>query len=149
MAFEPLVDRRHTKGAEQRTKVDWAHFIKELVDLHCPHVEKIRLVIDNLNTHTKASLYEAFAPPEEQRSADKLEVHYTPKHGSWLNMAECELRHLSRQCLRGRIAAKATLIKKVQAWTRERTERHTKAHWQFTTNDVRGKLHRLCPILSK
>jgi len=110
MAFEPLTGQRHTKVTAQRTKVDWAHFIKELVDQHYPHVEKIRLVMDNLNTHTKASLYEAFDPPEAKRIADTLEVHYTPKHGSWLNMAEIELSHLSRQCLRGRIATKATLI---------------------------------------
>jgi transposase len=148
MAFEPLVGQRHTKVTEQRTKVDWAYFIQELVDQHYPHVKKIRLVMDNLNTHTKASLYEAFAPPEAKRIADKLEIHYTPKHGSWLNMAEIELSHLSRQCLRGRIAAKATLIKKVQAWNVQRNERHAKAHWQFTTEDARVKLRRLYPIVS-
>jgi transposase len=149
MAFEPLAGQRYTKVTEQRTKVDWAHFIKELVDQHYPHVEKIRLVMDNLNTHTKASLYEAFDPPEAKRIADKLEIHYTPKHGSWLNMAEIELSHLSRQCLGGRIAARATLIKKVQAWNLERNERHAKARWQFTTEDARVKLHRLYPIISK
>ena len=149
MAFEPLAGQRYTKVTEQRTKVDWAHFIKELVAHHYPHVEKIRLVLDNLNTHTKASLYEAFDPPEAKRIADKLEIHYTPKHGSWLNMAEIELSHLSRQCLKGRIATKATLIQKVQAWNRERNERHTKAHWQFTTEDARVKLRRLYPIISK
>jgi transposase len=149
MAFEPLAGQRHTKVTEQRTKVDWAHFIKELVDHHYPHVEKICLVMDNLNTHTKASLYEAFDPPEAKRIVDKLEIHYTPKHGSWLNMAEIELSHLRRQCLKGRIAAKATLIQKVQAWNRARNERHTKAHWQFTTEDARVKLRRLYPIISK
>jgi hypothetical protein len=87
MAFEPLAGQRHTKVTEQRTQVDWAHFIKELVDQHYPHVEKIRLVMDNLNTHTKASLYEAFDPPEAKRIAEKLEGHDTPKHGSWLNEA--------------------------------------------------------------
>jgi transposase len=149
IAFEPLIGQRYTKVTEQRTKVDWAHFIQELVDQHYPHAEKIRLVMDNLNTHTKASLYEAFDPPEAKRIADKLEIHYTPKHGSWLNMAEIELSHLSRQCLGGRIAAKATLIKKVQAWNLERNEWHAKAHWQFTTEDARVKLHRLYPIISK
>ena len=94
MAFEPLAGQRYTKVTEQRTKVDWAHFIQELVDQHYPHVEKICLVMDNLNTHTKASLYEAFDPPEAKRIADKLDIHYTPKHGSWLNMAEIELSHL-------------------------------------------------------
>ena len=102
--------------------------------------------MDNLNTHTKASLYEAFDPPEAKRIADKLEIHYTPKHGSWLNMAEIELSHLSRQCLGGRIATQVTLSKKVRAWNTERNEKHTKAHWQFTTDDARVKLRRLYPL---
>jgi hypothetical protein len=148
IAFEPLTGQRYTKVTEQRTQVDWAYFIRERVEQHSPHVEKIRLVMDNLNTHTQASLYEAFDPPEAKRIADKLEVHYTPKHGSWLNMAEIELSHLSRQCLGGRIAAKATLIKKVQAWNTQRNEKHAKAHWQFTTDDARVKLRRLYPIVS-
>ena len=148
MAFEPLAGQRITKVTDQRTKIDGAHFLQELVDQHYPHAEKIRLVIDNLNTHTKTSLYEAFAPAEAKRIADKLEIHYTPKHGSWLNMAELELSHLRRQCLGGRIAAKATLIKKVQAWNLQRNERHAKAHWQFTTDDARVKLRRLYPIIS-
>ena len=147
IAFEPLTGQRYTKVTAQRTKVDWAYFIRELVDQHYPHVEKIRLVMDNLNTHTKASLYEAFDPPEAKRIADKLEFHYTPKHGSWLNRAEIELSHLSRQCLAGRIAAQATLLKKVQAWNTQRNERHAKAHWQFTTDDARVKLRRLYPIV--
>ena len=148
LAFEPLAGQRMTKVTEQRTKIDWAHFIKELVDQHYPHVEKMRLVMDNLNTQTKASLYEAFAPSEAKRIADTLDIHYTPKHGSWFNMAEIELRHLSRQCLGSRIAAKATLINKVQAWNLQRNERHAKAHWQFTTDDARVKLRRLYPIIS-
>ncbi|HSX80026.1 MAG TPA: transposase [Candidatus Saccharimonadia bacterium] len=134
---------------EQRTQVDWAHFIKELVDQHSPHVEQIRLVMDNLHTPTTASLDEAFDPPEAQRLAETFAVHSTPQHGSWFNMAEIELSHLSRQCLRGRIAMKATLTTKVQAWNRERNERHSKAHWQFTTDDARVKLRRLYPIISK
>jgi len=148
MAFEPLAGQRYTKVTEQRTKADWAHFIQELVDQHYPHVEKIRLVMDNLNTHTKASLYEAFDPPEAKRIADKLEIHHTPKHGSWLNMAEIELSHLSRQGLGGRIATPATLINKVHAWTTRRNAKHVKAHWQFTTDDARVKLRRLYPIIS-
>jgi DDE superfamily endonuclease len=148
MAFEPLAGQRDTKVTEQRTKIDWAHFIQELVDQHYPHVEKIRLVMDNLNTHIKASLYEAFDPLEAKRIADKLEIHYTPKHGSWLNMAEIELSHLSRQCLAGRIEEKETLINKVYAWNIKRNERHAKAHWQFTTEDARVKLSRLYPIIS-
>jgi transposase len=148
MAFEPLAGQRYTTVTEQRTKVDWAHFIQELVDQHYPHVEKIRLVMDNLNTHTKAALYEAFDPPEAKRIADKLEIHYTPKHGSWLNMAEIELSHLSRQCLGERIAAKDTLINKVHTWNTKRNANKAKAHWQFTTEDARVKLRRLYPIIS-
>jgi transposase len=111
-------------------------------------VEKIRLVMDNLNTHTKAALYEALDPPEAKRIADKLEIHYTPKHGSWLNMAEIELSHLSRQCLGDRIADKDTLINKVHAWNTKRNVSNAKAHWQFTTEDARVKLRRLYPIIS-
>jgi hypothetical protein len=148
MAFEPLAGQRYAKVTAQRTQVDWAYFIQELVEQHDPHVEKIRLVMDKLKTHTTASLYEAFDPPEAKRLADKLELHSTPKHGSWFNMAEIELSHLSRQCLGGRIAAKATLINKVQAWNTQRNERHAKAHWQFTTDDARVKLSRLYPIVS-
>src|SRR5712691_3270150 len=148
MAFEPLAGQRDTQVTDQRTTVDWAHFMQALVDQHYPHAEKICLVLDNLNTHNKPSLYEAFDPPEAKRIADKLEIHYTPKHGSWLNMAEIELSHLSRQCLGGRIATQATLSKKVRAWNTERNEKHTKAHWQFTTDDARVKLRRLYPIVS-
>ncbi len=148
MAFEPLIGQRYTKVTEQRTKIDWAYFIQELVDQHYPYAEKIRLVVDNLNTHTKASLYEAFAPQEAKRIADKLEIHYTPKHGSWLNMAEIELSHLSRQCLADRIESKAVLITEVHAWNKERNDSHAKAHWQFTTEDARVKLRRLYPTIS-
>jgi DDE superfamily endonuclease len=112
IAFEPLMGQRYTKVTAQRTHVDWAYFIRDLVDQHYPHVEKLRLVMDNLNTHTKAALYEAFDPPEAKRIADKLDIHYTPKHGSWFNMAEIELSHRSQQCLGGRIATQATLITK-------------------------------------
>src|SRR2546427_11607382 len=146
IAFEPLVGQRYTKVTEQRTKVDWTHFIKDLVDQHYPHVGKICLVMDNLNTHTKASLYEAFDPPEAKRIADKLDIHYTPKHSSWLNMAEIELSHLSRQCLGGRIATQATFRNKVRAWNTKRNEKHANAHCQFTTGDARVKLRRLYPI---
>ena len=148
MAFEPFTGQRSTKVTAQRTTVDWASFVQALVEQHDPRVEKIRLVMDHLNTHTKAALYEAFDPPEAKRIADKLEVHYTPKHGSWLNMAEIERSHLRRQCLGGRIAAKVTLIKKVQAWNTQRNEKHAKAQWQFTTNDARVNLRRLYPIVS-
>src|SRR2546427_1347155 len=140
MAFEPLAGQRHTKVTEQRTKVDWAYFIQELVDQHYPHAEKIRLVMDNLNTHTKASLYEAFAPAEAKRILDKLEIHYTPKHGSWLNMAEIELSHLSRQCLDRRIPDQETLVREVAAWNNQRNEENAVIDWQFTTADARIKL---------
>jgi DDE superfamily endonuclease len=148
MAFEPLTGQRYTQVTDQRRKVDWAYFIKALVDQHYPHAEKIRLVMDNLNTHTKASLYEAFLPQEAKRIADKLDIHYTPKHGSWLNMAEIELSPLSRQCLADRIESKTILIKEVQAWNKARNDRHAKAHWQFTTEDARVKLRRLYPTIS-
>ncbi len=148
MAFEPLTGQRRTKVTDQRTKVDWAYFIKELVDQHYPHAEKILLVMDNLHTHTKASLYEAFAPPEAKRIADKLEIHSTPKHSSWLNMAEIDLSHLSRQCLGGRIADKDTLSNKVHAGNKKRNASNAKAHWQFTTEDARVKLRRLYPTIS-
>src|SRR5262249_27712638 len=116
IVFDPLIGKRNTKLINRQTKGNGQYLIKKLFIKNYPNVEKLRLVMDNLNTHTKASLYEAFDPPEAKRIADKLEIHYTPEHGSWLNMAEIELSHLSRQCLRGRIAAKATLLKKVQAW---------------------------------
>lgn len=147
MAFEPLAGQRYTKVTEQRTKVDWAHFIQELVDQHYPHVEKIRLVMDNLNTHTKASLYEAFDPAEAKRIADKLAIHYTPKHGSWLNMAEIELSHLSRQCLADRIEDKDTLSAEVYTWNTKRNAKNAQVHWQFTTEEARVKLRRLYPII--
>jgi DDE superfamily endonuclease len=147
MAFEPLAGKRATQVTDQRTKVDWAYFIQALVDTHYPHAEKICLVMDNLNTHNKSSLYEAFDPSEAKRIADKLEIHYTPKHGSWLNMAEIELSHLSRQCLAGRIEAKETLRHEVQAWNTKRNDSNAKAHWQFTTEDARVKLSRLYPTI--
>ena len=147
MAFEPLAGQRHTAVTEQRTKSDWAHFVKELVDDIYPHAIQICLVLDNLNTHNKSSLYEAFEPAEAKRIADKFALHYTPKHGSWLNMAEIELSHLSRQCLADRIEDKETLIAEVCAWNTTRNARHAKAHWQFTTEDARVKLHRLYPII--
>lgn len=109
MAFEPLAGQRFTHVTAQRTKIDWAHYSKALVDEQYPEADSLCLIMDNLNTHTKASLYEAFEPQEANRLAEKLDIHYTPKHGSWLNMAEIELSHLSRQCLAQRIAAKDTV----------------------------------------
>lgn len=145
MAYEPLAGKRVTKVTEQRTKIDWAHFIKELVDVHYKDAIKIVLVMDNLNTHTTASLYEAFEAPEARRIADKLEIHYTPKHGSWLNMAEIELSHLSRQCLDRRIEDKQKMISEVSAWNVQRNEKKVKTIWRFTTDDARIKLKKLYP----
>lgn len=147
IAFEPLAGQRHTAVTDQRTKSDWAHFIKELVDTLYPQAIKICLVLDNLNTHNKSSLYEAFEPAEAKRIADKLDIHYTPKHGSWLNMAEIELSHLSRQCLADRLEDKETLRTEVHAWNTKRNAKNAKAHWQFTTEDARVKLRRLYPII--
>ncbi len=121
---------------ERRTKVDWAHVIKDLVDVHYPDAERIVLVMDNLNTHTPASLYEAFPPAEAKRIADKLEIHYTPKHGSWLNVAEIELSTLSGQCLDRRIPDRETLEREVAAWEAERNALGGPVNWRFTTEDA-------------
>jgi transposase len=117
--------------------------MKELVDEHYPQAEKIILVMDNLNTHTKSSLYEAFKPVEAKRIADKLEIHFTPKHGSWLNMAEIELSHLSRQCLDRRIESRDILAKEIAAWRIKRNKMKIKTNWRFTTSDARIKLKKL------
>ena len=146
---EPLQGRRWVDVTEQRTKVDWAHQIKELVDERYPEAERIVLVMDNLNTHTPASLYEAFDPAEARRLANKLEIHYTPKHGSWLNMAEIELSVLSRQCLDRRVPDFETLQAEVAAWQERRDATGTKIDWRFSTEDARIKLKRLYPSLQE
>ena len=145
MFTEPLMGRRWVDVTEHRTKVDWAHQIKELVDLRYPRAEQIVLVMDNLNTHTPASLYEAFDPSEARRLAQKLEIHYTPKHGSWLNMAEIELSILSRQCLERRVPDLETLEAEVAAWQERRDQKGGKIEWRFSTHDARIKLKRLYP----
>ena len=142
---EPLAGWRHISVTERRTKLDWAHCVKELVDLHYPEAEKIVLVLDNLNTHTPAALYEAFAPAEARRIARKLEIHYTPKHGSWLNMAEIELSVLARQCLDQRIPDQETLAEEVSAWEAERNVAESSIDWRFTSADARIKLKHLYP----
>jgi hypothetical protein len=143
---EPLRGWRHISVTERRTKIDWAHCIKELVDVHYPRAERIVLVMDNLNTHTPAALYEAFAPAEARRIARKLEIHYTPKHGSWLNMAEIELSVLARQCLGDRrIPDREALAGEVGAWEAERNAAESSIDWRFTTADARIKLKRLYP----
>ncbi len=147
MFFEPLVGRRRVKVTEQRTRVDWAEGVRELVDDIHPKAEKIVLVMDQLNIHHPGSLYEAFPPDEAKRIADRLEIHYTPKHGSWLNMAEIELSVLSRQCLDRRIADIRQLDRHATRWGAERNSKHTKVRWQFKTADARIKLRRLYPLL--
>ncbi len=147
MFFCPLLNWRHVKVTDHRTAADWAQCMRELVDVHFPEAERITVVLDNLNTHTPAALYAAFAPAEAKRIWDKLEFHYTPKHGSWLNMAEIELSVLSRQCLERRIPDQATLIREVAAWEAERNARHATVHWRFTTADARIKLKHLYPSI--
>jgi len=147
MVAEPLVGRCEVKVTERRTKVDWAQLMKELVDVHYRVAEKIVLVMDNLNTHVKSALYESFAPPEAKRIADKLEIHYTPKHGSWLNMAEIELSVLTRQCLSRRIPDKEKMKKITAQWCEKRRRNPVPVNWRFTTGDARIKLKRLYPTL--
>lgn len=147
LAFEPLAGKRVLEVTEKRTKVDFAHFLKTVLDEHYPTARTIVLVMDNLNTHTKASLYEAFEPEEAKRLADRLEIHYTPKHGSWLNMAEIEFSHLSRQCLNRRIASEEILKIETTAWMNERNNRKTTMNWRFTVEDARIKLKRLYPLI--
>ena len=149
MFCEPLTGRRWVDITEQRTKVDWAHQIEELVDERYPQAERIVLVMDNLNTHTPASLYEAFDPTEAKRLASKLEIHYTPKHGSWLNMAEIELSVLSRQCLNRRVPDFETLYAEAHAWQQRRDEKGVRIDWRFSTDDARIKLKRLYPSLQE
>lgn len=143
---EPLVGWRMARVTERRTRRDWAGFVRELVDLRYPEAEVVVLVEDNLNTHTLGSLYEAFPPAEARRLAEKLEIHPTPVHGSWLNVAELELSVLSRQCLDRRIPDRATLAAEVAAWERDRNARPRAVDWQFTTTDARIKLKRLYPL---
>lgn len=145
MFFAPLENWRHVKVTDQRTAQDWAHCMRELVDVHFPEAERITVVLDNLNTHTPASLYAAFEPQEAKRIGDKLEFHHTPKHGSWLNMAEIELSILSRQCLDRRIPDQASLRAEVAAWEQERNGSGGTVTWRFTTADARIKLKHLYP----
>ena len=145
LVCEPLAGQRWVTVTERRTAIDWAHQIKELVDGRYPTAERIVLVLDNLNTHTPGSLYEAFPPAEAKRLADKLEIHYTPKHGSWLNIAEIELSALSRQCLDRRIPDQATLQAEVAAWADRRNAATATVDWRFTAADARIKLKRLYP----
>jgi hypothetical protein len=147
LVSEPLRGRRQVRVSERRTRIDWAHCVQEVVDVHYPDAERIVLVLDQLNTHSPASLYEAFPPAEAKRLADRLEIHYTPTHGSWLNMAEIELSVLARQCLNRRLGDRATMAREVAAWAAARNAAATAIDWRFTTPDARIKLKRLYPAI--
>jgi hypothetical protein len=145
MFVEPLAGKRHVQVTDRRTKVDWAHAMRDLSDLDYPDADVIVIVLDNLNTHSPASFYEAFAPEEAHRLANRFEFHYTPKHGSWLNIAEIELSALGRQCLARRIPDKTSLTSEIDAWEINRNASVVKVHWRFTTADARIKLAHLYP----
>ncbi len=149
MFTEPLAGWRHVAVTDRRTRTDWAEQIRELLDVHYPDAQRMTLVMDNLNTHRVASLYEAFEPAEARRLIKRLDVVYTPKHGSWLNMAEIELNVLSRQCLSRRIDKKVFLRSEVAAWEADRNQTQTGVDWQFTTPDARVKLKRLYPQVQR
>lgn len=147
MLFAPLEGWRHAKVTERHTAIDYAHVLKDLADIHFPQAPKIILVNDNLNTHKPASLYEAFPAAEARRLVERFEWHYSPKHGSWLDMAETELSVLSSQCLDRRIPDMQTLIDEIAAWETDRNKHHAKVDWQFTTDDARIKLKHLYPTI--
>jgi hypothetical protein len=147
MAFEPLAGRRRVEVTERKTAIDFARFLRVVSDELYPDAEKIVLVCDNLNTHTPAALYEAFEPAEARRLAERFEWHHTPKHGSWLNVAEMELSVLARQCLDRRIPDLETLRREVRAWEQKRNAAVVKVDWQFTTADARVKLKKLYPTI--
>lgn len=147
VAFEPLACKRVIKLTSIRTAVDFAYFLRELVDVHYSHCEKIVLVMDNLNTHSTASLYKAFEPAVARRIAQRLEIHYTPIHASWLNMAEIEIGILSRQCLSQSLSSFEQMAYQVSAWTLRRNSICSTVHWRFSTNDARCRLRKLYPII--
>jgi hypothetical protein len=148
MICEPLAGRRHVKVTNRRTSADFAQVLRDLSDVHYPQAKKIVLVMDNLNTHKLSVLYRVFPPTEARRILERFEVHHTPKHASWLNMAECELSVLSRQCLDQRIDSAPQLSEEVAAWEQHRNAQHVRIDWRFTTTDARIKLQRLYPLLS-
>jgi transposase len=147
LEVEPLTGKRHVEATERRTKKDWAWWIKGMIDNRYPDAVRVRLVMDNLNTHGMASLYETFEPREARRLTERLEIHYTPKHGSWLNMAEIEISALSRQCLDRRIPDLKKMQGYIAAWENDRNNRQSKIHWHFFTDDARTKLKHLYPKL--
>lgn len=147
MAVEPLTGQRHVTVTDRRTAVEFAQVVKALLEVHYPHAEKVVLVLDNLNTHKPAALYQAFEPAVAWRLLERLEIHHTPKHGSWLNMAEIELSVLSQQCLNRRIPDTATLTREIAAWQQARNADPRPVNWRFTTADARIKLKRLYPSI--
>ena len=147
LEVEPLTGRRYVSAGENRTRRDWAFFIRAMLDERYPKAIKVRLVLDNLNTHSAASLYETFPAPEARRLAERIEFHYTPKHGSWLNVAEIELSALASQCLDRRIGTLIMLNQEIDAWQTHRNNRRAPIDWQFTTTEARIKLKRLYPNL--
>ena len=149
MLFAPLEGWRRVEVTERRTRTDWARVVRKLVDEDYPDKERIVLVMDNLNTHHPASLYQAFEPAEARRIAERLEIHYTPKHGSWLNMAEIELGVLARQCLDRRIPGQVVLEQESKAWQNQRNRDSIRVDWRFTTKDARIKLKSLYPSLQR
>ena len=148
IANEPLKGKRYIRIKKSKTKKDWAYFVRYIADQLYPRAVKIRLVMDNLNTHTPSALYETFPPEEAKRIWDRFEFIYTPKHGSWLNMAEIELNVLMGQCLNRRIDAMTTIRKEARAWEKDRNNKKAKINWQFKTDDARIKLKRLYPTIS-
>ena len=149
MIFEPLAGQRHVMITDSRKRTDFANCIEMIEDEYYPNCEKIVLVMDNLNTHSIASLYTAFPPEKARRLAEKLEIHYTPKHASWLDMAEIEIGIMSRQCLSDYLANKDKIEAEVLAWCKKRNSNNSKVDWQFTTSDARIKLKRLYPIIDQ
>jgi hypothetical protein len=145
IAAEPLTGKRAVAVTERRTRLDWAQFVRDLIQVQYPEAEKIVLVMDQLNTHSPSSFYEAFPAEEARRLTEKLEIHYTPKHGSWLNMAEIELAVLARQCLGERVSDRQALCQRVWAWQEQRNQAKAKINWRFKTADARIKLKRLYP----
>lgn len=143
--LEPLAGKRLVKVTNQRTRKDWAEAMRELSDVRYPQADKIVVVLDNLNIHKPASFYQAFEPEEAHRLTKRFEFHYTPKHGSWLNMAEIELSVLGRQCLNRRLPSREEMDREVQAWMEERNAQVVKVRWRFTTADARIKLRHLYP----
>lgn len=147
LEVEPLTGKRHVAATEHRTKKDWAQWIQGMLEERYPNAIRIRLVMDNLNTHNISSLYETFEPKEARRLAERLEIHYTPKHGSWLNIAEIELSALSSQCLNRRIADLSTMQSQIAVWENDRNNRQSKIYWHFSNDDARIKLKHLYPKL--